>query len=499
MPNVAAAAWEHARTQPDRLVLRGPAGEWTYAELRERSAAFAGALLGAGIGPGDRVVLCAPSVPEFVAAYLGVHAVGAILITVNTMATRPEIEYVIEDAGASLAIVWHEIGPATAEAATGRGIPLWALKPGAPVDAGTPLDALHEAALEDTSTILYTSGTTGRPKGAQLSTGNILACAEIFVDSLELTAEDRFGTGLPLFHVFGQAVVMGTTLRAGGSLSLLPRFEPGAMIEMVRRDRLTGMAGVPTMWNAMLHAAGEVDPADFAGLRLAASGGASLPADVIRAFSERFGCVILEGYGLTETTGSATFNGLHRERKPGSVGIALEGCEVQTRRPDGAECDRGEVGEVFIRGPVVMKGYWGREEATAEALRDGWLKTGDLATIDEDGDIRIVDRLKDMIIRGGYNVYPSEVEEVLYGHPDVVEAAVIGVPDDHFGEEIGAAVALKPGAEMSVADLRAWMKEQLSAYKVPRLIQFVEALPKGPTGKVLKREIEPEGLRAASA
>ncbi len=498
MPNVAEAAWTHARTDPDRIAIRGAGDPWTYGDLQQRSAAFAGAVAAAGIVPGDRVLLSAPSVPEFAAAYFALHAAGAAVVTVNTMATKPEIEYVIADAECKLVVVWHEVGSAPADAAAAQGVPCWTLEPDAAISAGDPLTDLHDAALEDTATILYTSGTTGRPKGAQLTTGNVVACARIFSDVLEVTPDDRFGTGLPLFHVFGQAVVMGTTIRAGASLSLLSPFTPGAMLEMLRRDELTLMAGVPTMWNAMLHAAGDFGPEDFTSLRLAASGGASLPAEVMRAFTDRFGCLILEGYGLTETTGAATFNGIHRERKTGAVGIALPECQVEIRGEDGKPVPTGEVGEVYVTGSVIMKGYYNRPEATAEALVDGWLRSGDLGTMDEDGDVRIVDRLKDLIIRGGYNVYPREVEEVLYEHPDIVEVAVIGVPDDHLGEEIAAVIAPREGAQIDPVALKAWTKERLSAYKVPRLVQLVDALPKGPTGKVLKRAIDADEVRASA-
>jgi long-chain acyl-CoA synthetase len=501
MSNAAQAAWDHASTDPDRVALRGAGEPWTYGKLRERAAAVAGRLREAGVQPGDRVLLVAPSVPEFAGAYYGIHAAGAVAVTANTMSTRPELEYAGTDAGVSLVLGWHDVTPAPADAAQALGVPYWALQDGlADITTDAPLDAPHPTADEDTAVILYTSGTTGRPKGAQLTHGNLIACASVFTEVLEFTPEDRFGTALPLFHVFGQAVVMGTTMRAGATLSLLARFDAEELLDLLRRDRLTVMAGVPTMWNALLHApAGEHDAADFGSLRLAASGGAAMPAEVMRAFEERFGCVILEGYGLSETAGAATFNGLGRVRKPSCVGIALPGCEVEIRGDDGAEKPLGEVGEVFIKGPVVMSGYWNRPEATAEVLQDGWLRTGDLGTEDEDGDIRIVDRKKDLIIRGGYNVYPREVEEVLYEHPDVVEVAVIGVPDEHFGEEVAAVIALREGARFDAAEFRAWAKERLSAYKVPRLFQVLDALPKGPTGKVLKRAIDVEAVREAAA
>jgi long-chain acyl-CoA synthetase len=499
MSNAAQALWGHASSTPDRVALRGAAEPWTYAKLRERAAAVGARLREAGIGPGDRVLLVAPSVPEFAGAYYGILAAGAVAVTANTMSTRPELEYAGTDAGVGLALGWHDVAPAPAEAAAALGVPYWSLTADlAELTAEAPLGAPHAAADEDNAVILYTSGTTGRPKGAQLTHGNLIACAEAFGEVLAFTPEDRFGTALPLFHVFGQAVVMGTTLHAGASLSLLERFDAEALLDLLRRDRLTVMAGVPTMWNALLHAPGGDDGADFASLRLAASGGAAMPAEVMRAFEERFGCVILEGYGLSETAGAATFNGLDRERKASCVGIALPRCEVTIRGDGGAELPEGDVGEVYIKGPVVMKGYWNRPEATEEVLQDGWLRTGDLGTKDADGDIRIVDRKKDLIIRGGYNVYPREVEEVLYEHPDIVEVAVIGVPDDHLGEEVAAVLALRPGAELDPAALRAWAKERLSAYKVPRLFQTLDTLPKGPTGKILKRAIDPATVRAAA-
>jgi long-chain acyl-CoA synthetase len=501
MSNAAQAAFDHAAADPDRVALRGAGEPWSYGMLRERAAAVAGRLRAAGVRPGDRVLLVAPSVPEFAGAYYGIHAAGAVAVTANTMSTRPELEYVGGDAGVSLVVGWHEVTPAPADAAAALGVPHWTLTDGlADLTADAPLDAPHATQDGDTAVILYTSGTTGRPKGAQLTHGNLIACATVFNEVLDFAPEDRFGTALPLFHVFGQAVVMATTLHAGATLSLLSRFTPEGLLDLLKRDGLTVMAGVPTMWNALLHApAGADDATDFATLRLAASGGAPMPAEVMRAFEERFGCVILEGYGLSETTGAATFNGLDRTRKASCVGIALPGCEVEIRGDDGGELPAGEVGEVHIKGPVVMSGYWNRPEATAEVLSDdGWLKTGDLGTEDADGDIRIVDRKKDLIIRGGYNVYPSEVEEVLYEHPDIVEVAVIGVPDEHFGEEVAAVIALRPGAELDPAALRAWAKERLSAYKVPRLFQTMETLPKGPTGKILKRAIDAEGVRAAS-
>jgi len=491
--NVASYVWAGAEAQPSRVALRGCGRELTYAELREGAASVAGAAVAAGVGPGDRVLLLAPSVPEFGALYYGLHAAGAVVVTVNTMSTQAELEYVLKDADCNLVLGWHDSGDAARGAAASLELPYRAVSPDS-MPAGTPFKVPCDRAPADTAVLLYTSGTTGRPKGAEITHGNLRACAEAFVQVLALTADDRFGTGLPLFHIFGQAVVMGTTIRAGASLSLLSPFDADAALALVREERITCFAGVPTMYNAMLHAGGDAGPEDFRSLRLCASGGASLAAEVIRAFGERFDAVLLEGYGLTETTGAATFNGLDRVRKAGFVGIPLPGIDVRVVDTSGAELPRGELGEVLVRGPVVMARYWGRPDATRESLRDGWLHTGDIGRMDEVGDLEIVDRIKDLVIRGGYNIYPREVEEVLYEHPDVVEVAVVGVPDPHYGEEVGAVVVLRPGASLATSELRTWAKERLSAYKVPRLFSFVESLPKGSTGKILKRAIDRDQL-----
>jgi long-chain acyl-CoA synthetase len=500
MPNAAQPVWDHAASAPDSTALRGTADQrWSYATLRDHTAAVASHLRAAGIEPGDRVLLIAPSVPEFVAAYYGVLSLGAVAVTANTMSTAPELEYVGTDAGVSLVLGWHAISPAPAAAAKAVGVPYWPLhrEPdglSAPAAAPeTPIDDLiqapREVSAEDTAAILYTSGTTGRPKGAMLTHGNLRACASIFQEVHRLGPDDRAGTALPLFHVYGQACVLATTMRVGASLSLLPRFDPHEMLALIRDHRLTTTAGVPTMWNALLHAAADADPADFASLRLASSGGASLPGEVKRAFETRFGCTIQEGYGLTETTGATTVQ-VEGRATVGSVGAALPGCEIEIRALDGTPVPAGGIGEVHVRGPVVMKGYWGRPEATAEVLHDGWLATGDLGHLDPAGELHIVDRKKELVIRGGYNVYPREVEEVLYEHPDVVEAAVVGVPHPHYGEEVAAAVALRPGATEDAEALRVWAKQRLSAYKVPHLVAFVDTLPKGATGKILKRAID---------
>ena len=264
---------------------------------------------------------------------------------------------------------------------------------------------------------------------------------------------------------------------------------PAKALEIIERDKVNVFQGVPTMYGAMLHHPGH-ESFDASSLQLCASGGSAMPVELMRGFEDAFGCKILEGYGLSETSPVASFNHPDRERKPGSIGTPIKGVEMKVVDDDGAEVAQGQVGEIVIRGHNVMKGYWGRDDATAETIRDGWLHTGDMGKVDEDGYFFIVDRKKDMIIRGGYNVYPREIEEVLYEHPAVREAAVLGVPHDEYGEEVAAAVALKDGADASPDELREFVKGQVAAYKYPRRIWFVEELPKGPTGKILKREIE---------
>ncbi len=305
-----------------------------------------------------------------------------------------------------------------------------------------------------------------------------------------LSPEDTLLGALPLFHSFGQTCTMNAAIANGCKVTLIPRFDPAKALEIIGRDEVTVFMGVPTMYNAMLHCDTR-ESADLSTLRLCVSGGSSLPVELMRAFEQAFDAIILEGYGLSETSPVASFNHPDRERKPGSIGTPIEGVEMKVVDADGNEVAQGEVGEIAIRGHNIMKGYWQRADATAESINaDGWFHSGDMAKIDEDGYFFIVDRKKDMIIRGGYNVYPREVEEVLYEHPAVREVAVVGVPDEQWGEEVGAAVALTEGQQVTAEELTAFVKEQVASYKYPRAIWFVDELPKGPTGKILKREIE---------
>jgi long-chain acyl-CoA synthetase len=354
-----------------------------------------------------------------------------------------------------------------------------------------PLAAARSRHDGDTAVILYTSGTTGRPKGAELTNHGLASNAQLTAETLtETTTADVVMGCLPLFHVFGLTCGLNAAMLSGACLTLVPRFAPDKVLRVIERDRVTVFEGVPTMYSALLHAA-DRDRYDVSSLRVCISGGSAMPVQVLRSFEDAFGCVILEGYGLSETSPVATFNHPHAERKPGSIGTPVRGVQLRLVGDDGTDVLPGQIGEIAIRGENVMTGYWGRPDATAAAIPDGWFRSGDLATMDENGYYTIVDRKKDLIIRGGFNVYPREIEEILYTHPAVAEVAVVGIPDDYLGEEVGAAVALRSGATASPAELRDFAKQQIAAHKYPRHVWLVDALPKGPTGKILRRAVQP--------
>ncbi|HEX2705222.1 MAG TPA: AMP-binding protein, partial [Candidatus Lustribacter sp.] len=329
------------------------------------------------------------------------------------------------------------------------------------------------------------------PKGAELTHANLhLNASRSATVIMEMTHDDVIMGCLPLFHVFGLTCGLNAATVVGATLTLIPRFDPAKALEVVGRDKVTIFQGVPTMYAAMLNHP-DADAAETSSLRVCASGGSAMPVEIMRAFEAKFSCMILEGYGLSETSPVASFNMPDRERKPGTIGVAIPGCEMRLVDIGGHEAAAGEVGEIAIRGDNVMKGYWNKPEATLEAIPDGWFRTGDLATVDDEGYFTIVDRKKDMIIRGGLNVYPREVEEVMYQHPDVLEVAVVAIPDPVMGEEIGAAVALRPGATSTLDDVQAFVKDRIAAYKYPRVLWSMAELPKGPTGKILRREVHP--------
>ncbi|MFN8215010.1 MAG: long-chain fatty acid--CoA ligase [Solirubrobacterales bacterium] len=490
--NLAASLTETAARAPERVAVRLGETALTYAALDERSARLASLLRDRGLAAGDRVGVMLPNVPEFAIAYYGVLRAGGIVVPMNVLLKRREIAFYLEDSGAGTLLAWHGFADEARAGAATAGVELIEIEPAAFAEllAGAePNRELAETEPEDTAVILYTSGTTGRPKGAELTHFNLSRNAEIASrTTCEVADGDVVLGALPLFHSFGQTVGMNASVRVGATLTLVPKFDPGEALATIGRDRVTHFYGVPTMFGALLHHPARAET-DTSSLRTCVTGGAAMPVEVLRGFEEAFECVVLEGYGLSETSPVASSNHPGMERKPGSIGTPLEDVEMKVVDENDEEVPQGEIGEIVIRGHNVMKGYWRQPEATAEAMRGGWFHSGDMARVDEDGYFFIVDRKKDLIIRGGYNVYPREVEEILYEHPKVREAAVLGLPDEEWGEEIGAAVVLHEGEEIAPEELSAYVREQIAAYKYPRVVWFLDELPKGPTGKILKREI----------
>jgi long-chain acyl-CoA synthetase len=486
-----------ASERPDKTAILLDERRVSYAELKRAACGVAASLRARGIEPGDRVALLVPNVPEFTIAYFGILYAGASVVPINVLAAAPEVAYFLGDSSAKLLIVHPLFEAPGKQGAAQQGVPVVVAGGGGGADsleqmaAANPVDGPQPTAPDDTAVILYTSGTTGKPKGAELTHSNLLLnCALVLPKLMGPEAgEDHVALAtLPLFHSFGQTCVQNASIALGGTFSLVARFDPAKAFEVMQRDRVTFFAGVPTMYFALLHhEAGE--SYDLSSLRYALTGGAPMPVEVMNAFEKKFELRIQEGFGLSETSPVASFGVLDKPSKPGSIGYPVWGVEMCIVDADDKALPDGERGEICIRGHNVMKGYLGRPEATQEALKGGWFHSGDIGLRDEDGCYWIVDRKKDMILRGGFNVYPREVEEVLYAHEAVVEAAVIGVPHESHGEEVKAVVALSPDKRASEAEIIAFCKQHLAAYKYPRSVEFVETLPKGPTGKILKRAL----------
>lgn len=487
--NLATSLAFAAERWPERVALTHEEGAVNLAQLEARSACIAAMLRTRGVERGDRVALQLPNVPAFVYLYFAVLRLGAVVVPMNPLLKGEESAYNLEDSEARLLFSWHE---SDAPAGSGGGVKRVVVTgpAGEELTAGfEPQGEIVDVDPEETAVILYTSGTTGRPKGAELTHRNLGLNTRAVISNLEIVAEDVLMGMLPLYHSFGQTCTLNATVAVGARLALLARFDPERALELMARERVTVLMGVPTMLFGI--AAAAEDPAPFAALRVCMSGGAPLPLEQGRAFAAVAGVPVIESYGLSETSPAAT---LHRPdaNRVGSVGRAIEGVEVRIFDEEMRELPAGETGQIAIRGHNVMKGYWRHPDATAEAITDdGWFLSGDLGRIDDDGYVYVVGRLKDMILRGGLNVYPREVEDVLYSHPSVVEAAVVGVPDERLGEEVGAAVVLAPDAATAPSELRSWLRERVAPYKYPRLIWTLDELPKGPTGKILKRAISP--------
>jgi long-chain acyl-CoA synthetase len=484
-----AAAADEAGDRPaiklDDIVLN-------YSALHGATAHAAGLLRSKGVEAGDRVGLQMPNVPYFPVIYYGALRLGAVVVPMNPLLKAREVEYHLKDSGSKVLVAWHDFEDAARNGSEAAGAECLIAKPGEfeqAIGSAEPIAEIAERADDDAAVIIYTSGTTGTPKGATLMHSNLASGAATARDLVDAGPDWVSLATLPLFHVFGMNSVMNTALRARGMLTLLPRFEPDKALEIIQRDKVNSFAGVPTMYSALLHHPGK-DNFDTSSLDLCVSGGSAMPVEMLHGFDEAFGAKILEGYGLSETTGMGSFNLPDKERKPGSIGVPVGGTEFRLVDDEGNDVAEGERGEIVMRGPFVMKGYWDKPDATADTIKDGWFHTGDIGEKDDDGYFFIVDRKKELIIRGGYNVYPREIEEVLYTHPAVREVAVIGFAHDELGEEVAAVVSLKPDCEASPDELKAYAKERVAAYKYPRRVEIADDLPKSPTGKILKREIE---------
>jgi len=517
--NLASIVGHHASLTPDHLAIICNDRRITYGQLDGAASQVAHGLIDLGIRPGDHVALSCPNLPYFPIAYFGILKAGAVVVPLNVLLKPAEIAYHLDDSDARTMLVFEgtpELPMAAMARAACDQVPacehlvVMTADPAAPcpVDRARTLGQLvagrppafdtRPTRLDDTAVMLYTSGTTGQPKGAELTHANMFLNAAITRDVLRSAIDHRIDgrnvslITLPLFHSTGQTAQMNVSLYAGLTISLLPRFDPAIVLEVMARDEVNFWIGVPTMYWDLLRYVREhgVDPAPVAKhLRLCMSGGAPMPVAVMEEFSRVFGVTVLEGYGLSETAPVASFNHVERPTRPGTVGQPLFSVEIRCVDDQDRPVPSGEPGEVVIRGHNVMKGYYKRPEATAAAIRNGWFHTGDIGAIDADGYLSIVDRKKDLILRGGLNVYPRELEEVLMTHPAVSLAAVVGVPDERLGEEVKAFVVRRPGQEVSEEDLKAWCRERMAGYKYPRIIEFRDHLPVSATGKILKREL----------
>ena len=515
-----------AERQPRSIAIEFLGSRIRYRRLWNEALRFAGALAASGVEPGDRVALMLPNSPQFVVAFYGALLAGATVVNVNPMYTARELAHQLGDSGARalvlLDLLWPRFEEIQDEFAlktvvrTGlqdylpfpknRLFPLKARREGNWPQrlGGTPWKAFlrrgreaaaptREPRLDDLALLQYTGGTTGTPKGAMLTHRNLAGNAhqvKAWIPDFRDGGEVILGV-IPFFHVYGMTVAMNLAVVGGARLVLLPRWDTKLTLETIQRTRPTLFPGVPTMYVAIntspLTPAYRLDS-----IRACISGSAPLPVEVAQTFEKITGAKLVEGYGLTESSPVTHANPIYGRRKKGSIGLPLPDVEARIVDPEGQPLPPGEVGELVVKGPNVMKGYWNRPEETAQTLKDGWLFTGDVARMDEEGYFYIVDRKKDMIIAGGYNIYPREVEEVLYQHPAVKEAAVVGVPDAYRGETVKAFVVLKEGyaGEVSEEDLRAFAKERLAAYKVPKLWEFRDDLPKTAVGKILRRMLK---------
>jgi long-chain acyl-CoA synthetase len=498
--NISSLLIESVARRPNHPAIRFLERSIPYEELNRQVDRLAHGFVQAGLRPGDVCILMIPNSIEWIIIYYALAKVGAVILPVNFLYRKGELEHIFKDSGAR-AFIGHKDylehpcqvmdAMPNIDLRIARGI--------SHVQGFIPLDELFkedksfplsQTRDDDTWTIIYTSGTTGLPKGAMLTHYSMMNNAMTVANMRSTEPMDVVFGVLPFFHIYGQTSILNASIYLGLTIKLWPHFEAEELFSAIEEEKSSILIAVPTVFNRLAKLA-DSRPPKRSSLRFCVSGGASLPVEVLHQFEDRFQTTIYEGYGLTECSPVCVENPFGRPTKPGSIGLPIPGFEARIVNDRDEDVFQGAVGELIIRGPGVMKGYHNQPEATAETIRGGWLHTGDLAKMDEDGYVYIVDRKKDMIIRGGYNVYPREIEEILYTHPDVVEAAVMGIPDAELGEEVAAVVAVRQGSRITSEELRQFVKEQVAPYKYPRKIHLVQELPKGPTGKILKRAIRP--------
>ncbi len=488
-----------AEKYPNRNAITFENKNITYSELDSQVECVASNLIHNGIKKGDRVALILGNCPEFVIAYYGILRAGGAVVPVNPIFTKNEISYILSNSQAkavisnssmeaiieSLKVECKQIEKQYYIGSNKAGFIWEQLITGKSNDNEFPLTI-----EEDLAVILYTSGTTGRPKGAMLSHGNMASNADSVLKLVEFNEDDCILAALPMFHVFSMTVCINTPILSGANIVIVQRFSPIEVIDTIFSKKVTLFPGVPTMYSFLLQLK-EHSAEHFGSIRLCLSGGASMPVELLQRFEEKYKTIILEGFGLSETAPVTAFNPLKGIRKVGSVGVDIPGVINKVVDKYGNEVPRGEIGELIVKGPNVMIGYLGMPEATSNAIKNGWFYTGDLAEMDNDGYIFIVDRIKDMIIVNGYNVYPREVEEVIYQHSAIVEVAVIGISDKDYGEIVKAYV-VSNDESVTADDILHFCKDKLAKYKLPKQVEFKKELPKNSTGKILKRALKVE-------
>jgi long-chain acyl-CoA synthetase len=507
--NLAAPLQRWARDTPAQPAILFEGESIGYAALAARASRVAHALRGRGIGAGDRVALYLPNVPDFAVAYYAAQLVGAVTVSINAIFKSAEVEFLVNDSGATVLFTLAELAgfvprarcpglrhvvvcdpPAAGAPAGGEALADWL----APLPPEADRFEAVERRAEDPASLLYSSGTTGFPKGVTLTQHNVSSNVATAAAASGYRRDDRLALFLPLFHVYGQNYILNGAVLAGATVVMFRRFVPDAVLDAIERDRITMFFGVPTIFIALLGL--DLSGRDLSSIRYEMSAASTMPEEVSRRWTERFGRRVYEGYGLTECSPFACYNDAV-EHRFGSVGRAVEGFELQIHDEQGRERARGEWGEIVIRGPGVMAGYWNRPQETAEALRGGWLHSGDIGRMDEDGYVYIVDRVKDMINVSGFKVWPAEVEQYLYRMPQVHECAVYGIPDPVKDERVAVAVVARPGSGLTGDEVIAYCRDNLAAYKVPSRVDVVTELPKSATGKVLKRVLREQAAPPA--